>query len=106
MGISALKEKQRQITRSKYRRRRGVYLLPPSSRCHSLTLYTKHRDVLLSALEPEHETEMPFLYTSHLHSWVSLFLASFLASSARKEEMRILMVGLDAAGKTTILFKN
>ena len=32
--------------------------------------------------------------------WISFFLEQF-----GKKEMRILMVGLDAAGKTTILYK-
>jgi ADP-ribosylation factor protein 1/Arf/Sar family protein len=37
------------------------------------------------------------LASSRMWSWVSLLV--------KQKEMRILMVGLDAAGKTTILYK-
>ncbi|GAA96052.1 uncharacterized protein L969DRAFT_103222 [Mixia osmundae IAM 14324] len=38
-------------------------------------------------------------------TWVSLHIADVLSGLFGKKEMRILMVGLDAAGKTTILYK-
>jgi len=44
------------------------------------------------------------LFNSKLKRWGSL-LPSFSSGFFAKKEMRILMVGLDAAGKTTILYK-
>lgn len=49
----------------------------------------------------------PYPYTTHTrtHHTMGIHLSKIMSLFNSKTEMRILMVGLDAAGKTTILYK-
>ncbi|CAI0467614.1 unnamed protein product [Linum tenue] len=68
----------------------------------------KSEDVNFKPCSTNRQSRSRFFLTSWLVEWyrkMGLSFAKLFSSLFSKKEMRILMVGLDAAGKTTILYK-
>jgi len=63
-----------------------------------------HKKILVLPFFLHHPPCSPHLIT-HLSPVMGLSISKLLSGLFGKKEMRILMVGLDAAGKTTILYK-
>jgi ADP-ribosylation factor protein 1 len=76
----------------------GATLRLKSAHPNALQLVTLNYDLQRRRLEPQ-----PLLYSSS--PFMGLSVSKLLSGLFGKKEMRILMVGLDAAGKTTILYK-